>query len=178
MGKYPRCFVLLWLLHVRPVENFLRERKLKESCKAVKLVNIEDLPSGVSPQLFNCVGYKIPIFNMSNSISRPRLDRPTTFIDELPASWNPEECSEKIVFSCITFFWIQEKAFWEIRCSKLGDYRGRYFHAFTPTSQGSRTALSWTITQRVVVIPYLFLKCRTVELERVFVHVENVCQFK
>ena len=45
------------------------------------------------------------------TISGPRLDRPTTFIDDLPAPWNPEECSgNKMVFSCITFFWIQKKA--------------------------------------------------------------------
>jgi hypothetical protein len=99
MGNYPCSLVLQWLLHVRPVENVWRERKLKESCKAVKLVNVEDLPSGVSPQLFNCVRHKVAILKMMpTSISRPSLDRPTAFIDDLPAPWNPEECSEKLHF--------------------------------------------------------------------------------
>ena len=32
------------------------------------------------------------------SISRPSVDWPTTFIDDLPAPWNPEDCSEKMYF--------------------------------------------------------------------------------
>ena len=47
---------------------------------------------------------------MPTSISRRSLDRPTAFIDDLLAPWNPEECSEKIAFSCTTFVWIQNKA--------------------------------------------------------------------
>lgn len=139
-GNYPRCFVLQWLQHVRPVENVSRERKLKESCKAEKLVNIEDLPSSVSPQLSNCVHHKIAILKMMpTSISRPTLDRPTAFIDDLPAPWNPEECSEKIAFSCITFFWIQKKRL-------LGDTSkvlqcGRLSWALFPRFHSNRTRI-------------------------------------